>query len=83
MQQTKEALVGLVALAQEIIALSKDGLQAADAVALASKIASDEAFRNKLIAAAQGMEQIPAEVVPVTLEKVIELVIALVSELKK
>ncbi len=83
MQQTKEALIGLIALAKEIILLSKDGLQPADAVALASKIASDEAFRNKLLAAVQGVEQIPAELQPVTVEKVIDLVIALAFELKK
>ena len=83
MKQTKEALVGLIALAKEIVELSKDGLQPADAVALATKVASDEAFRNKLLAAVQGVEQIPAELNPVTLEKVIDLVVALALELKK
>ena len=83
MQQTKEALIGLIALAKEIVALSKDGVQPADAVVLASKIASDEVFRNKLLAAVQGIEQIPAEIQPVTIEKVIDLVIALALELKK
>jgi hypothetical protein len=83
MQQTKEALVGIVALAKEIVELSKDGLQPADVVVLASKVASDEVFRNKLLAAVQGLEQIPAELNPVTVEKVIDLVIALALELKK
>jgi hypothetical protein len=83
MQQTKEALVGLVALAKEIVLLSKDGLQPADALALASKVATDDVFRGKLLAAVQGIEQIPSEIQPVSLEKVIDLVIALALELKK
>ena len=83
MQQTKEALIGLVALAKEIAVLSKDGLQPADAVALVSKVASDEVFRNKLLAAVQGVEQIPSEIAPVTVEKVIDLVIVLALAIKE
>lgn len=82
MKETSEAIIGLVVLGKELLELSKDGIQANDAVALAALIAKDEAFRNKLVAAVQGCEKIPAELTPVTIEKVIALVVAISQALK-
>lgn len=82
MKETKEAIVGLIAVAKEIVALSKDGLQPADLVVLMTKAASDEVFRNKLLNAVQGLEKIPAELQPITIEKGIDIVLAIALELK-
>lgn len=82
MKETKEAIVGLIALAKEVVELSKDGLQPADMMVLVSKIAADEAFRTKLLNAVQGLEKIPAELQPITIEKGIDIVLAIALELK-
>lgn len=82
MQQTKEAIVGLIALAKEVVELSKDGLQPSDMMVLVSKLAADEVFRTKLLNAVQGLEKIPEELTPFTVEKGIDIVLALALELK-
>ncbi len=82
MQQTKEAIVGLIALAKEVVELSKDGLQPSDMMVLVSKLAADEVFRTKLLNAVQGLEKIPEELTPFTIEKGIDIVLALALELK-
>jgi hypothetical protein len=82
MQQTKEAIVGLIALAKEVLELSKDGLQPSDMMVLVSKLAADEVFRTKLLNAVQGLEKIPEELTPLTIEKGIDIVLALALELK-
>jgi hypothetical protein len=82
MKETKEALVGLVALAKEVIEVSKDGLQPADMMVLVSKLAADEVFRTKLLNAVQGLEKIPEELNPFTIEKGIDIVLAIALELK-
>lgn len=82
MKETSEAIVGLVALAKEVAVLAKDGLDVSDAVALAKKVATDEVFRDKITSAVQNCGAIPAELTPVTVEKVIALVLALTAALK-
>jgi hypothetical protein len=82
MKETKEAIVGIIALAKEIVELSKDGLQPSDMMVLVSKLAADEIFRTKLLNAVQGLEKIPAELQPLTIEKGIDLVLAIALELK-
>ncbi len=82
MKETKEALVGIIALAKEVVELSKDGLQPSDIMVLVSKLAADEAFRTKCLNAVQGLEKIPEELNPLTIEKGIDLVLAIALELK-
>ena len=83
MQQSKELVVGIVALAKEAMALGKDGFQPADALQFVKDVATNEEFRNKMLLAVQGVDQVPAEWSPVTIEKVVEIVAAVVDELRK
>jgi len=61
-QETKEAIQGIAELLVVIKELAKDGIDLSDAVALGSKVVSDEAFRGALVKAVQGAQHIPAEV---------------------
>jgi len=61
-QETKEAIKGIAELLVVIKELAKDGIDLSDAVALGSKVVSDEAFRSALVKAVQGAQHIPAEV---------------------
>lgn len=61
-QETKEAIKGIAELLVVVKDLAKDGIDLSDAVALGSKIVSDEAFRGALVKAVQGAQNIPAEV---------------------
>jgi hypothetical protein len=81
-KETKEAVVGLVKLGVVLADLAKDGIDWADGAALASKIVSDEAFRSALMAAAVGVSSIPAEIKDIKLEEALELVMAVIAELK-
>lgn len=61
LKETKEFIVGAVALGKVIAAELSDGFQAADLMDLAKKLSSDEAFRAKVWEAAKGIGQIPEE----------------------
>lgn len=61
-QETKEAIKGIAELLVVVKDLAKDGIDLSDAVALGSKIVSDEAFRGALVKAVQGAQNIPAEI---------------------
>jgi hypothetical protein len=61
-QETKEAIKGIAELLVVVKDLAKDGIDLSDAVALGSKIVSDEAFRSALVNAVQGAQNIPAEI---------------------
>jgi hypothetical protein len=61
-QETKEAIKGIAELLVVVKDLAKDGIDLSDALALGSKIVSDEAFRSALVNAVQGAQNIPAEI---------------------
>ena len=61
-EETKEAIKGIAELLVVVKDLAKDGIDLSDAVALGSKIVSDEAFRGALVKAVQGAQNIPAEI---------------------
>lgn len=81
-KNTKEVVVALVKLGKEIAKAAKDGLDVKDIGAIGMKIAADEAFRGAFIAAFEGASEIPAEVKDISFEEGIELVLALIAELK-
>lgn len=81
-KESKEAVVALAALGKVVAELAKDGLDLSDGVALGSKLISDSAFRGKLIAGVQGLEKIVPELKDIAASEAIELIEALVSELK-
>ena len=61
-EETKEAIKGIAELLVVVKDLAKDGIDLSDAVALGSKIVSDEKFRSALVKAVQGAQNIPAEI---------------------
>jgi len=81
-KESKEALVALVALGKAVAVLAKDGLDLGDAVALGSKLIGDEKFRAKLAAGAQGLDQIVPELKDIAASEALELIEAIISEIK-
>lgn len=81
-KETKEALVAVIALGKAVAELAKDGLDLGDAVALGSKIVSDEVFRAKLVAGVSGLSKIGPELKDVAASEALELIGAIYEELK-
>lgn len=82
-EETKEALEAIVELVQVAVELGKDGVDLSDAVALGSKVVTDEAFRQKLVKAVEGAGKIPAEVKDLTPAEVGELLGVIADGLTK
>jgi hypothetical protein len=80
--QTKQALVALVVLGKAIAAAAKDGLDLSDAVALGSKLVSDEKFREVLVEGVKGIDQVPAELKDIAASEALELLGAVYEALK-
>ena len=72
-EETKEAIKGIAELLVVVKDLAKDGIDLSDAVALGSKIVSDEAFRGALVKAVQGAQNIPTEIKDLDASEVGEL----------
>ena len=72
-KETKEALLGVVALGAFVMERAKDGVKLDDAMALAAKLVSDPEFTNKLKLAIDGSDKIPAEVGELSFAEIIEL----------
>ena len=81
-KESKEALVALVALGKAVAVLAKDGLDLGDAVALGTKLIGDEKFRSKLAAGVQGLDQIVPELKDIAASEALELIEAIISEIK-
>lgn len=81
-KESKEAVIALVALGKVVAGLAKDGLDLSDAVALGSKIVADEAFRAKLLAGVAGLDKIVPELKDIAASEAIDLVEAIVHELR-
>lgn len=81
-KESKEAVVALLALGKVVAGLAKDGIDLGDAVALGSKIVSDEAFRAKLVAGVQGLDKIAPELKDLAASEALELLGAIYEELK-
>ena len=72
-KETKEAFVGVNELALFLISRLKDGIGMDDAVAAFQKLSTDEDFRNKLLEAVKGIEQVPAEIKDINMQEGMEL----------
>lgn len=72
-KETKEALIGAVALGAFVIERAKDGIDMNDAMALAGKLASDEDFKMILQQAIMGIDQVPAEIKDISFAEAIEI----------
>lgn len=82
-EETKEALVALIELGLEVVALSKDGIDLSDAVALGSKIVSDEKFRDKLVKGVKGSDKVLGELKDIEAAEAVELLGAVYAALQK
>ena len=80
--QTKQVLVALVLLGKTIALAAKDGLDLSDAVALGSKLVSDEKFREALVEGVKGIDQVPAELKDIAASEALELLGAVYEALK-
>jgi hypothetical protein len=73
-KETKEVLDGLNSVAEEIISVAKDGLQVKDAVQVVEDLIMKPEFKAKLVAAVDGINQIPAEIKDLDLAEGVQLV---------
>jgi len=80
--QTKQALVAVIKLGKAVADLAKDGLDLGDAVALGSKLVSDEKFRDLLVEGVKGIDQVPAELKDIAASEALELLGAVYEALK-
>lgn len=81
MKETKEALVGLLAVAKEIAVLAKDGAQIQDAVALFAKLQEPE-LKAKVDAAIADIQKVQEEVKVASAADYFDLLIVALPELK-
>lgn len=81
-KETKQLLVALVLLGKTIALVAKDGLDLSDAVALGSKLVSDEKFRDALVEGVKGIDQVPAELKDIAASEALELLGAVYEALK-
>lgn len=72
-KETKEVLEGMNAIAIEVIAIAKDGIQAKDAVQLYEDVIVNEVFKAKMIAAFEGLKMVPVEIKDIDFMEAIEL----------
>jgi hypothetical protein len=82
-EETKEALVSLIELGLEVAALAKDGLAFTDAIALGSKLVSDEKFRDKLVKGVKGSDKVLGELKDIDASEAVELLGAVYATLQK
>lgn len=88
-KETKEALLGLMALLSAMADSFKDGVQATDISIVIAKM-TQEPLKGKILAAYNGIDQVPSEAKDLELMEVISLLpevmpefIALMKAIKK
>lgn len=74
-KETKEALVGVLAVAEVIAKRLKDGVGLDDAMAIVAVISSDEEFKAKMVLAVEGYKAIPEELKDIDLSESVELMV--------
>ncbi len=72
-KETKEALLALIVLGKFVADRLKDGVQLADAGALASALMNDGTFKDVVTAGVEGIDKVPAEVEELDLADMLEL----------
>ena len=81
MKETKEALVGILALAKVIAELAKDGVQVQDAISLFAKLQEPE-LKAKVDAAIADVQKVQDEVKVASAADYFDLVMIALPELK-
>lgn len=82
-KETKEVLVGFIELAALLAVEFKDGVQVQDAISIIAKIQSNPELQAKLIAAYNGIDQVPSEVSNLSLAEAISIVPEVIEAMKK
>lgn len=82
-KETKELVAGVFAVAALLTERLKDGAQFEDAIAFYTAMATDEAFKTKVIAAYDNAKAIPAEMKDLTMEEGFELAMFILPEILK
>lgn len=82
-KNTKEVVVGFLAIATMLAESFKDGVQVADFAVIMAKIAADADLKAKLEAAYADIELVKNEVADISLVEGLEIVEACVPEIKK
>jgi hypothetical protein len=82
-KETKEMLIGALALAQVVVELMKDGFQVTDLTSFWLKLQTDAEFKAKLVAAYENYSAIPEEVKHLNAEESFELIGAALPEILK
>jgi len=82
MKNTKEAVVGFIAIAALLAHAFKDGVQAADAMGIWMKVQSNPELMMKLTAAYSEIDQIGSELSDISVEEVLEVVAAAIPEIR-
>lgn len=81
MKETKEVVIGLLALTTELAKAFKDGVQVADVGVILAKLQDDQ-FMAKLKAAYEDVEKVQDEVKVAGAGEVLEIVAAALPEIK-
>ena len=81
-KEIKEVLDGVFALYKFMAAQAEDGLDWGDAGSLAVKLVEDEDFRNLLIEAFKGYEEIGGEIKDLSFSEGVDLVQYVIDKLK-
>lgn len=80
-QETKQAIVGLMALAQILGKELKDGFQVDDLTKIVGAVLADPVKKEKLAVAVENIQKAPAEIADLQLGEALELAIVVVQEL--
>jgi hypothetical protein len=83
MKQSKELVVGFIALSALLAESFKDGVQVADLAAIFAKIQGDQELQAKLVAAYQDIELVKEEIKDVSAVEVVEVLSAALPEIMK
>ena len=81
LKETKEALVGVLAIAKIIVELSKDGIQVNDAITLFNKL-QDEEIKGKIDAAISDIKKVESEIKNCGLGESVDLIVHVFPEIK-
>lgn len=89
-KETKDALIGLLSIAELLAIQFKDGVQATDVAEIILKIQADEELKAKLMEAYNGIDAVPSELKDLSVSEGIEMMalalpklMAIVSAIKK
>jgi hypothetical protein len=82
-QNVKELAIGLIVIATMLAEEFKDGVQATDAISIFAKIKGNEELQAKILLAYNGIDQVSAEAKDINLSEGVELIVALIPEIKK